>query len=88
MRDFPPTAAPPLHMAIAYGPVRAVQKTSTERQSHASDDLPDITLNSCSICLQKLKKVTDAEKTFQNRFPHFKKIKRKLHLILTAHLFY
>ena len=57
MRDFPPTSAPPLHMAIAYGPVKSVQKISTMAKSDASDDLPVITLDSCSICLQKLKKV-------------------------------
>ena len=44
-------------MAIAYGPVKAVQKISTMAKSDASDDLPVITLDSCSICLQKLKKV-------------------------------
>ncbi|ETE61629.1 Structure-specific endonuclease subunit slx1, partial [Ophiophagus hannah] len=49
-REFPPGLEPPLHMPIAFGPVRAVK--DTKRAEPLSPEEQAVTTKHCSVCLK------------------------------------
>lgn len=48
-QDFPISKPPPMHMPIAYGPLR-VAKKATQEQQKADDEVKNMNINVCYFC--------------------------------------
>ena len=51
-----------MHMAVAYGPVKAVHKAKKKKKNEeeevsSDEDLPSIATNKCSVCYKSTEKV-------------------------------
>ena len=57
VREFPPESQPPIHMALAYGPVKIVQKKAKKGgdSQDECDDLPTLGVPRCTLCAKRTK---------------------------------